>query len=96
MTYCSLYVSICYDILTKSKEKEIKTMALKELREQKGYTVTQIARALGVGASAVCMWESGARQIKLANLTKLAKFYKMPILKLFKLVYMQEEKTAGK
>ena len=47
-------------------------MKLKELRETRGFTLSQAAQAAHVTKAAVCMWESGARQPGLASMLALA------------------------
>ncbi|MBE5054753.1 helix-turn-helix transcriptional regulator [Pseudoflavonifractor sp. DSM 107456] len=50
-------------------------MKLKELREARGLTLSQVAQAAHVTRAAVCMWESGARQPGLDSLLALADLY---------------------
>ena len=51
------------------------SIRLKELREQHGYSQAQLARKLGVGQSAVGMWENGANKPKNAKLEMLANLF---------------------
>lgn len=46
--------------------------ALRKYRENKGLTQEQVAKELGVTASAVTQWESGARNPNIKILKKLA------------------------
>ena len=58
-------------------------MKLKELRETRGFTLSQAAQAAHVTKAAVCMWESGARQPGLASLLALADLYVVSLDALF-------------
>ena len=58
-------------------------MKLKELRETRGFTLSQAAQAAHVTKAAVCMWESGARQPGLASLLALADLYGVSLDALF-------------
>ncbi len=46
--------------------------ALRKFRENKGLTQEQLAKELGVTASAVTQWESGARNPNIKVLKKLS------------------------
>lgn len=50
-------------------------MTLRDLRKQMNKTVTEVATALGVTASAVSNYESGIRRISLEQVLILAKLY---------------------
>ena len=58
-------------------------MKLKELRETRGFTLSQAAQAVHVTKAAVCMWESGARQPGLASMLALADLYGVSLDALF-------------
>ncbi len=58
-------------------------MKLKELRETRGFTLSQAAQAAHVTKAAVCMWESGARQPGLASMLALADLYGVSLDALF-------------
>lgn len=58
-------------------------MKLKELRETRGFTLSQAAQAAHVTKAAVCMWESGARQPGRASLLALADLYGVSLDALF-------------
>lgn len=48
---------------------------LKELREEAGLTMRQLADAIGVSDAAVCKWENGAAEPKASYIMKLAEFF---------------------
>ena len=48
---------------------------LKEIRESKGMTQTQLGEVIGAKKSAVSLWESGKRQIDNNTLKSLADFF---------------------
>lgn len=50
-------------------------MTLRERREAKGLTVTQVAKKLDVQCGAVCNWEAGRNGIVAKYRKKLAKLY---------------------
>ena len=58
-------------------------MKRKELRETRGFTLSQAAQAAHVTKAAVCMWESGARQPGLASMLALADLYGVSLDALF-------------
>ena len=58
-------------------------MKLKELRETRGFTLSQAAQAAHVTKAAVCMWESGAQQPGLASMLALADLYGVSLDALF-------------
>lgn len=58
-------------------------MKLKELRETRGFTLSQAAQAAHVTKATVCMWESGARQPGLASMLALADLYGVSLDALF-------------
>lgn len=48
---------------------------LREVREERGLTQKQVAEALFITRNAYTMYETGAREIPVSNLIKLADFY---------------------
>jgi transcriptional regulator with XRE-family HTH domain len=53
---------------------------LKELREEKGLTQTQLAEKLGYkGAVTIAKWELGQRTPELENLIAIAKFFNISL-----------------
>lgn len=67
----------------KGNRKGGKQVKLKELRETRGFTLSQAAQAAHVTKAAVCMWESGARQPGLASMLALADLYGVSLDALF-------------
>lgn len=70
-------------ILTTTKVQSV-TMAknytkfgarLKELREEKGVSMIELARAIGVSDAAVCKWENGVAEPKLGYIIRLAEYF---------------------
>ena len=47
-------------------------MKIRELRERKGMTQVELARAVNVSKATACQWESGLRKPGLGNLLALA------------------------
>ena len=58
-------------------------MQLRKLREAHGLNQTEVAEAMGVGQSAVAMWESGTQSPRADKLPMLAKLYNCTIDELF-------------
>jgi transcriptional regulator with XRE-family HTH domain len=55
-------------------------LRIAELRSGKGQTLAAVAKAVGVTGAAVQQWESGSsKNIKLANLTRLAEHFGVSI-----------------
>ena len=54
---------------------------LKELREQKGLTSTEVAKLAGVDVSLISKWESGIRDPSAKHLKWLTKFYGLKSIK---------------
>lgn len=52
---------------------------LKKVREINGFTQGAVAKKLGVSRQAVCMWESGKREISVSMLIEIADFFNMGI-----------------
>lgn len=50
-------------------------MRLRDYRLERKLTLRQIATALGISESSVCLYEKGLREPNLATLKKLAKLY---------------------
>ncbi|MEW6087884.1 MAG: helix-turn-helix domain-containing protein [bacterium] len=48
---------------------------LKKFRENNGFTQESIAKRLGVSRQAVCMWESGKRELRVSTLIEIADFF---------------------
>ena len=48
---------------------------LKELREEKGVSMIELARAIGVSDAAVCKWENGLAEPKLGYIIRLAEYF---------------------
>ena len=48
---------------------------LKELREEKGVSMIELARAIGVSDAAVCKWENGMAEPKLGYIIRLAEYF---------------------
>lgn len=48
---------------------------LKEFREARGYTQTDVADALGVQKSTISKWELGQREASLATIKQLCRIY---------------------
>lgn len=62
---------------------EIKVLRIRELRKTRGCTRAQIAKELGVTASAVGQWETGARHPRIEMLPRLAEVFGCAIGDLF-------------
>jgi 5'-AMP-activated protein kinase regulatory beta subunit len=52
---------------------------LKKVREHNGFTQEAIAKKLGVSRQAVCMWESGKREVSVSMLIEIADIFNMSI-----------------
>lgn len=48
---------------------------LKELREEAGVSMQQLAQVIGVSNAAVCKWENGIAEPKVSYLVKLASYF---------------------
>lgn len=48
---------------------------LKELREEAGLSMLQLAKEIGVSDAAVCKWENGLAEPKVSYLVRLADFF---------------------
>lgn len=48
---------------------------LKDLREEKGVSMIELARAIGVSDAAVCKWENGLAEPKLSYVVRLAEYF---------------------
>lgn len=70
-------------VMTAEEEQHAKRLGywLRRVREQRGETQTSAALACGLSAksgSTVSMWEHGQRPITVAQLRRLAHFYRVP------------------
>lgn len=61
-----------------------KTRNLRELRECSGYTIADVAAALGVSVQAVYHYEAGRRAISLRQILILAKLFEEPAEEIIK------------
>lgn len=52
-------------------------MRLKELREERGLTMTELAKKINVSPNTVSRWERGKRLPNLDAIIALAKFFKV-------------------
>ena len=57
------------------KEHILFGQRLRELREEAGLSMLQLAKAVGVSDAAVCKWENGIAEPKITYLTRLAEFF---------------------
>lgn len=48
---------------------------LKEMREEAGLSMLQLAKAVGVSDAAICKWENGLAEPKITYLVRLAEFF---------------------
>jgi len=51
---------------------------IKRIREKKNITQEGLAKSLGVSRQAVCMWETGKRELKATTLNKIAQILSVP------------------
>lgn len=59
-------------------------MTFFQARQKAGLTQSQVAKALGVDQSAVCLWETGKTSPRAATLFKIAKLYGCTVDELLK------------
>lgn len=52
-------------------------LRLRELRQEKGLSMKKLGEAVGLSASAICLWENGTYDISSENLITLAKFFQV-------------------
>ena len=52
---------------------------LRELREESGVSMLELAHAIGVSDAAVCKWENGKAEPKIGYIIKLAEYFDCPI-----------------
>lgn len=52
---------------------------IKEIRQEKNLSQTDIAKALGVTRQAISLYEKGDRELKLETWQKLADFFNVPV-----------------
>ena len=57
------------------KSDNIFGQRLKELREDAGLSMLQLAKAIGVSDAAVCKWENGLAEPKITYLVRLSEFF---------------------
>ncbi len=69
-----------------SKNLTVMEIRIKWLRDLKGITQQEVAKALGVSQGLVNSWENGYLNISLKKLVKLSYFYGVPIDYIFGLV----------
>ena len=55
------------------------SMRLKELREEAGVSMLELARAIGVSDAAICKWENGLAEPKIGYIVELAEYFDCPI-----------------
>ncbi len=55
------------------------TEKIKELRIKSGLTQADVSKQLGVGESAISMWESGKRQPSAKRLRRIANLYEVTV-----------------
>ena len=70
---------------------------IKMLRENRRFTQKDLAKLLGVSRQAVCMWEADKRELKVAVLNRIAKFFGVTVDDIIKLQNeVKKEFAAGK
>lgn len=52
---------------------------IKELRQKNGYTQAELAKRLGVSASAIGMYEQGRREPDRETLSKMSRLFEVPV-----------------
>lgn len=52
---------------------------IKRIREKKNITQEGLAKRIGVSRQAVCMWETGKRELKGTMLNKIAQIFSVPV-----------------
>ena len=52
---------------------------LKELRIEKGLTIKQLSKEVGIGSSSLCRWENCQADVKGSQLIILAKYFEVTI-----------------
>ena len=65
--------------LKNSKERQMKNLRLRALREEKGYTQQEFADKLGVTQQSYARWESGTSEPRIEILIKIADFYNISL-----------------
>lgn len=55
------------------------TTRLKELREEAGLSMLELAREIGVSDAAICKWENGLAEPKIGYIVKLAEYFDCPV-----------------
>ena len=61
------------------KERQMKNLRLRALREEKGYTQQEFADKLGVTQQSYARWESGVSEPRIEILIKIADFYNISL-----------------
>ncbi len=57
-------------------EKNLRfAMRLRELREESGVSMVELAKAIGVSDAAVCKWENGLAEPKASYIVRLAEYF---------------------
>jgi len=54
-------------------------MNIRVLRQKKNITQKDLAESMGVSRQAVCMWETGKRDLKVTTLNKMAEVFNVPV-----------------
>lgn len=72
-------------------EKNNKPLLLKKVREEKGYTLRELASELGVNYSVISYWEYGKKKPRTNNQLKLEKTLGVPFEELSKEWEEQDE-----
>lgn len=68
-------------------EQQPQTQIIRKFRLEKGLSLAELGRRIGVSRSAVSMWETGRQNISRDNFAKLAKALDVDEAKLFGMIY---------
>ena len=52
---------------------------LKDLRLEKGLSIQQLAKQIGIGSSSLCRWENGQADVKGSQLIILARYFDVSV-----------------
>ena len=52
---------------------------LKELRMEKGLSIQELSRQIGIGSSSLCRWENRQADVKGSQLIQLAQFFSVSV-----------------
>lgn len=52
---------------------------IRKLRKEKGLTIAELGKLVGMSNSTVCMWEKGLRRPEVEGLQKLAELFDKPV-----------------